>query len=1031
MRKISLLIIIAMAFSAKIMAQTRTISGKVLDDKGSALEGVSVSSSDGKQGTQTDKSGSFQLVVPSGLKNLIFTSVNYESATVTITGKSTVNVNLVPAEKALAEVLVVGYGTQKRKAVTASQTRVNPNTFNTLATTSIDQQLGGRAAGLQVTNSSGLVNQAPRIRIRGVNSISQGRDPLVVLDGVPTFSGGYSGAANTNVLSDINPADIESIDVLKDGSATAIYGSRAANGVILITTKKGRSGKTNVTYNATFGFAKALRRFDLLNADQFITIANEKLTNAGSPAAAFKSAENTNTDWQDIAMRGSAKTMNHSLSFDGGNDRTTYYFSFNYTNNQGIVKTNIAKRYGVKMNIEHKVNDWLKVGNNITLSRSEDNDQNNGGNALSGAIANALRALPNVRAFDPANTAFAGYNIKSDGSALGRDANTRDIENNYTNLAFVLDKNKFNSTRYRVINNAFAEIKFTKGFSYRLQASVDYNNGNDFFAYDPRHGDGRSQGGLVINQSLSRNRIVLTNLLSYNKNFGDHNLSLVGGYETQRDESSSFFGQGTSVSDVFFLSQNIISGSYINQFSGGGYSKSGLTSLFGRVNYDFKDRYFVQFSARRDGQSSLAEPNRYGFFPAISAGWRLSEESFWKGIVSEKVISDFKIRGSYGVVGNPLGGFPFLSTYASAQYGGLNGIAVSNVGNSDLKWETNKKLDIGFDMSLLNNKLNITFDYFRNNNDNLVLAAPLPVSFGVPNNSIFKNIGSSVNKGFEVTIGGNILTKKNFSWDFNFNYTNTKNEITSLYLNQDVIGNYNIIRVGQPINAIFGYSYAGVNSGNGNPMYNKADGTLIQGNIPTSTYHQVVKPDDPTLGSASTLAATDRRVLGNVVPTYFGGLSQTFRYKGLQLDLFFKYSGGNYIFNQTAQESLFNQGFTNNGTEILNRWTTAGQQTNVPKLWYGRENFINLNQSANSRFVEKGDFVKLENLALSYNIARNELQKIANGHIKSFRFFVQGQNLWLISDFSGIDPENITEAGINYNVIPSARSISVGISVGL
>ncbi len=931
----------------------------------------------------------------------------------------------------MSEVVVTGYGTQKKKAVTAAQSKINPNTINTLATSSIDQQLRGRAAGLQVTNSSGLVNQAPRIRIRGVNSISQGRDPLIVLDGVPTYSGGYSGVANTNALSDINPADIESVDILKDGSATAIYGSRAANGVILITTKKGRSGKSNLTYNATFGSAQPYQKFNLLNADEFITIANEKLTNASQAAAAFKNSENTNTDWQDVAMRSSAKTQNHSFSLDGGNEKTTFYLSFNYSDQQGLIKTNIARRYGVRINIEHKVNDWLKVGNNLTISRTEDNDQNNGGNALSGAIANALRALPNVRAFDPANTPFAGYNIKADGSALGRDANTRDIENNYTNLAFVLDKNQFKSSKNRIINNAFAEIRFIKGLTYRLQASIDYNNGIDFQGLDPRHGDGRGSIGSVFNQSLNRNRYVLQNILNYNVSFGSHNISAVAGNEIQRDESRNFNGQGTAISDIFFLSNNIISGSYVNQFSGGSFGKSGFTSYFGRVNYDFKEKYFFQISARRDGQSSLAEDKRFGTFPGFSAGWRLSEEGFWKNGGLNKIANEVKIRGGYAVVGNTLDGFPYLSTYGSARYGGLNGISVNNLGNPGLQWETNKKINVGVDISFLNSRFTLTADWFKNNNDNLVLAAPLPVSFGVPGNAVSRNIGSTLNDGIEITLGGNILAGKDFSWDANVNYTKTKNKVTSLYLNQDIISTYNILRVGQPINAIFGYNYAGVNSGNGNPMYIKADGKLIQGNIPTSSYAEVVKAGDPTLGAATTLAAGDRSVLGNAIPTFFGGISNTLRYKGFTFDFFFKYSGGNYIFNQTSQESLFNLGFANNSKEILQRWTAAGQSTNVPKLWYGRENFINLNQNANSRFVEKGDYIRLDNVSLSYNINKSSLQNFANGHIKSVRFFVQGQNLWLITGFSGIDPENITEAGINYNVVPSARNISFGLSVGL
>jgi TonB-linked SusC/RagA family outer membrane protein len=837
--------------------------------------------------------------------------------------------------------------------------------------------------------------------------------------------------ANTNALADINPADIESIDVLKDGSATAIYGSRAANGVILITTKKGRSGKSNVTYTTTFGRAKALNRFNLLNASEFITIANEKLTNASLAAAAFPNADNSSTDWQDVAMRSSANTQNHSLSLDGGNDRSTFYMSFNYSNQEGLIRTNYAKRYGLRLNIEHKVNDWLKIGNNLTVSRTEDNDQNNGGNALSGAIANALRALPNVRPFDPANTAFRGYNIKADGSALGRDANTRDIENNYTNLAFVLDQNKFNSIKNRIISNAFAEVKIIKGLTYRLQASIDYNTGTDFQGLDPLHGDGRSSGGVVFNQSLSRNRYSVQNVLTYTKSFGEHNVTAVAGYEIQRDQFSNFNAQGTAVSDNFFLSNNIISGSYSNQFSGGNFGKSGFTSLFGRINYDFRDRYFVQLSARRDGQSSLSAPNRYGTFPGVSAGWRISEEGFWTKSGLNKIANEVKIRGGYAVVGNTLDGFPYLSTYGSARYGGLNGIAVDNLGNDALLWETNKKLNLGADFAFLRNRITLTVDWFRNVNDNLVLNAPLPVSFGVPGNSVARNIGAAQNSGFEITVGANIINKKDFTWDANINYTYTKNKINELYLNQDVFGTYNINRVGQPINAIFGYNFAGVNSGNGNPMYSKADGTLIQGNIATSSYFTVVKSDDPALGTATTLSAADRSVLGNALPTYFGGISNTLRYKSFTLDFFFKYSGGNLIFNQTAQESLFNQGFTNNDRAILDRWTTAGQITNVPRLWYGRENFINLNQNATSRFVEKGDYIRLDNVSFSYTVDRNKLQKFAKGHIKSVRVFVQGQNLWLITGFSGIDPENITETGINYNVVPSARNISFGVSVGL
>lgn len=1030
MRKFLCLSVMLMLAGLTSWAQ-RTVTGRVTDASGAPVAGASVQVKNTTVGAVTRADGTFSVSVPANGKALVISGADVTQQEITIGSQTLINVTLQATERNLAEVVVVGYGTQRRKTVTSSQARINTESFNTLVTSSIDKQLGGRAAGIQVTNSSGLVNQAPRIRIRGVNSINQSRDPLIVLDGVPTFSGGFSSYANTNALADINPADIESLDVLKDGSATAIYGSRAANGVILITTKKGRSGRSNVTYNSTFGFSKPFRKFDLLNANEFITIANEKLTNANLPKAAFANSENTNTDWQQIAFRDQAFSQIHSLGIDGGNEKTTFYFSFNYSNQEGLIKTNKAKRYGARLNIDHKVNNWLKIGNNLTISRTDDNDQNNGGNALSGTIANALRALPNVRALDPANTAFAGYNIKPDGSALGRDANTRDIENNYTNLAFVLNNNKYSSIKYRIINNAFAEIRPFKGFSYRLQASVDYNSGTDFQGLDPRHGDGRGSVGSATNQSLTRNRYVLQNVLSYSTSIKSHNISAVVGNEIQRDENSSFFAQGTNLSDIFFLTTNVISGSYVNQFSGGGYNKSGFTSYFGRVNYDFQEKYFAQFSVRRDGQSSLAKDQRFGVFPGFSAGWRISEESFWKGSAINKVINEVKFRGGYAEVGNTLSGFPYLSTYGSAQYGGLNGIAVNLVGNTALKWETNKKLNVGADIALLNNRFNITADWFKNQNDNLVLQAPLPVSFGVPNNAVSRNIGDMENSGFELTLAGSILSNKDFSWDFNLNYTRTKNSVKSLYLNQDVIGSYNILRVGQPINAIFGYTYAGVNSGNGNPMFVKANGTLIQGNITNSTYYDVVKSNDPALGTATTLGATDRTVLGNPIPTFFGGFSNTIRYKSFTIDFLFRYSGGNYIFDQTNQESIYSQGFTNNGRVILDRWTTSGQVTNVPKLWYGRDNFINLNSSANSRFVEKGDFVRLDNLSFSYNLDKNLLQRIAKGNIKSLRMFVQGQNLWVSTRYKGIDPDNVTEAGINYNVTPSARTISLGISLGL
>ncbi|HMO62522.1 MAG TPA: TonB-dependent receptor [Ferruginibacter sp.] len=1035
MRKIAQLFFVLVLASSSALAQNKTVTGKVTDERNNTpLAGVSVTVKGSQAGTTTGSDGSFSLSVPATTKSLLFSSVNYVAQEISLGNKAEIIVRLISEEKALSEIVVVGYGTQRRKSVTSAIGKIDPEPITNLVTPSIDRQLGGRTAGIQVTSPSGLVNETPRIRVRGVNSINGARGPLIVLDGVPMVDGGFSSVANTNALTDINPADIESLEVLKDGSATAIYGSRASNGVILITTKKGKSGKSNVVYSNNFGFSNPYKKFDLLNAQEFVTISNEKFRNAGNPDQAFMNSDNTNTDWQSYVYRKNAMAQTHNISIDGGNDRTTFFFSVNYTDQEGMVITNKVKRYGIRANLDHKVNKWFKITNNITLSRTEDNDQNTGTNALSGAVANSMRALPNVRIFNPDLPQFGGYNVLPDGSALGRDANLRTIENNYTNIAFVLDNNKYNSTKHRIINNFAIELKPVSWLTYTSRANIDYYNGFDFQSLDSRHGDGRSSGGIVYNQSLNNLRWVFQNYINANKSFGDHNLFVTAGTEVQNEEFKRFHGQGTTISDLFFLQENLISNSYVNQFSGGLYQKGpGFVSYFGRLNYDFGNKYFLQFSFRRDGLSRFAQDKRFGNFPGVSAGWRLSEEDLWKNSNISKTISDFKIRGSWARVGNDqiAGGlFPFSSLYGIRPYGSASGIALAQLGNPALSWETQDKLDIGADIAFLNDRFNLTFDWFSNKNNGLVLAAPLPVSFGVPLNQIYQNIGNMESRGFEISLGGKIIQTPNFSWDVNVNYTKVTNNVNALYLNQDVVTPYNILSVGQPINALFGYDFAGVNSGNGNPMYRKIDGTLIQGDIATSTYYTVIKEDDPTLGTQTTLAATDKKLLGNVLPTWFGGISSDLRYKDFSVNMLWRYSGGNYIFNETKGTSLLTQGFTNNGKVILNRWQNPGDITDVPKLWYGRDNFTNLQNNANSRFVEKGDFIRLENLQIAYSVNKKALGSILNGNIKSLRFFVQGQNLLVFTGYTGIDPENITENGIDLNTVPRPRVISGGLSIG-
>ena len=675
----------------------------------------------------------------------------------------------------------------------------------------------------------------------------------------------------------------------------------------------------------------------------------------------------------------------------------------------------------------------------MTISRTEDNDQNNGGNSLSGAMSSSLRALPNVRVFNPDHV--TGYNITVSGEALGTDSNKRVIENNFSNPKYVLDKNKFNSDKYRLITNTFIEIAPVNGLTIRSQASIDYQTGTDFNFLDPVHGDGRSAGGIVAEQNLQRSRYVWQNFFNYARVIAlKHTIGLTGGVEMQRDINRAYNGSGGGLSDVFFASENIISNTYATQVSGGSFSKAGFQSFFGRLTYDFRGKYFIQLTLRRDGLSSLAPENRYGNFPGASLGWKLSEERFWKNSSVAKIINDVKFRGSYAVVGNPLTGFPYLSTYGPAPYGSISGNAINLVGNPSLKWETNKKINIGADISFLNSRINLTVDHFINKNDDLVLQAQTPPSVGIPGNFIFKNIGTMENKGWEFSVNGDILRKKDFSWNVNFNITKTKNTVLSLVdgITEQIVpgpnnGNFNILRVGQPINGFYGFQYAGVNSANGNPMWYKADGSLVQYNVVNTTaagLYLVVKPGDPALGSPTNLATTDRLILGSPVPTWFGGLTNSFNYKGFGLEIFLRFSGGNKVYNLTRQEVFNSMGFVNNGKEILNRWTPSNTNTDVPKLFYGRDAQINLNGNLNSRFLEDGDFLRLQNVMLYYQFDKKGLEQITNGYVKSIRFFVQGQNLAIWTKYGGIDPENATELGIENSSVPQLRSIAMGLNLG-
>ncbi len=1031
--KFSLILTLCLVLIAQLtFAQQKSLSGTVSDDSGIPLAGVNILVKGTTTGTQTDFDGKYSINAKMG-DILSFTYVGLKTKDVTVGASNTINVTMMEDAAILDEIVVVGYGVQKKSEVTGAISSISGSDIQGLVTPSFESQLAGRAAGVQVTSNNGIIGEAPRIRIRGIASIGSGTSPLIVVDGMPIYSGDVGGYASANGLGDINPNDIESYEILKDGAATAIYGSRAANGVILITTKKGKKGTMKVNYSNVTGFASAIKTFDLLETPDFLIIANEKRTNRGQEPWAVGST--FNTDWQDAVLNTNALQTDHNLSLNGGSESTKYFFSMGYANQQGVALANSLARYNLRSNLEHNVNKWLTVGGSIAITRTEYSGLNTGRNSLSGNIFNATRQLPNTPIFNPNHP--TGYNLSEDNSVVGQWDNTDPVGDNISNIAYVLAKNKFESKVNRTLVNAFASMDLFEGFNYRFQASADNPLTSGFLYYSPVHGDGRGSNGRLQNNNTDLLRWNIQNILSYNKSFNDtHNFDVTLVAEYQKEKNQSFFGTGTDLLDEFY-NQNLVTDAYGTQTSGGSITENGIISYVGRLSYNYKQKYFLQGSVRRDGISKLSEAKRWNNFTGYSAGWNIANEEFFSGIKS--TINEFKLRGSYSEVGNTeIGSYPYLGLTSASQYGTLNGIAFTQFGNDQLLWETSKKTDFGVDLGLLNNKVRVTFDYYTNEIDGLILDVPIATSLGVPSNRVKKNIGSMSNKGLEFSVDYRAVANENFSWNITANLTLDKNEVTSIPDSQDILGGTFtdtsiapnlIIREGESINSLYGYQYWGVNPENGNPVYYKADGTLVQGNLATSTYF-VFDPNNPTdLSTASSLSAGDDRViLGNTLPKYYGSVINRFAYKSFDLTFMFRFSGGNKIFNSTRRD-LVTQNLNNNSTEILGRWQSPENPGDgiTPRLWASTNTFTNLTGIATSRFLEDGDFISLDNITLGYQLPAALTERI---RVDNLRFFIQGQNLLTITDYKGLNPEMET-GGVDLNGTPRARILSLGINVNL
>jgi Outer membrane receptor proteins, mostly Fe transport len=656
---------------------------------------------------------------------------------------------------------------------------------------------------------------------------------------------------------------------------------------------------------------------------------------------------------------------------------------------------------------------------------------NNNQSALSGAMYNSLRQLPNTPIYDPKTP--TGYNIFTQGtsSVVGPWKNNAIIANGISNIVYVLNNNMYTSNLTRFIGDVYAGVKITDWLKYRAQFGADNSITDGRLYWNKVHGDGFASGGIVEGNNLNMLRYNIQNMLTFDKAFGSHNLLLTLVQEFQHQRSNYIFGGGSGLADDYFGQGGPITNSYTVQTSGGSITESALASYIARFNYNFAKKYFLQASVRRDGLSQLPYANRWGTFPGVSVGWTVSNENFMQSI--RPTLSDLKLRASYAKVGNTdIGNYPFMSLYGNARYGDATGLALIQGGNPDLKWETSVKYDYGVDFGFFNNRLTLSADYFINDQNDIILDRPVSPLLGIPNNNIRQNIGASKNSGIEFSANTDIIKKSDLVWNVGANVSFVKNEVTALVDGSDILYNIDsnrqqvgIIRIGESIRSLYGFEYWGVNPANGNPVYFKADGSLVQQDAMTGAYTTFNASNPGAAGSAASLVAADKKILGNTIPKYFGAFNTSVKYKNFDLGALVRFSGGNKILNLTRRD-LLGMDFTNNSTEILNRWQSPSNPGDgwTPRVIAARSAYINMDGIATSRFVEDGSFVKIDNITLGYSLPKDLVQSIG---MSQFRIFTTVQNAFIFTKYTGIDPE-LEINGVDFNTVPRQRTLSVGLN---
>ena len=1042
------------------IAQQKTISGKVTDaTTGLPVIGSSVSVKGSRVATQTDADGNFTLSVPNSAKTLIITSIGYESQDISITSQNQISVSLKTADSRLNEVVVVGYGTQKRKDLTGSVSSVTATQIAKVPVTTLDQALQGRAPGVQIINNDASPGGNISVLIRGIGSLaSGGNNPLYVVDGYPTTGG----------INNINPNDIASIDVLKDASATAIYGIRAANGVVIITTKKGTRNKMQVSLDAYVSTQDKPKEYDLLNAKDFAALSNEveaaDLTNTYFGLPIWHTPDQLhNLDWQNAVYR-TGVTQNYTVGIRGGSDKVQAAMSFGYYDQKGIIIGSFFKRYSLNLNLDYQATSWLKSSTSVKYSYQDANNPLNGFNLLNVAL--------NPPTMDSGSRITT--QIKDGKGNYGFYNPLKNVVSSFGNPVYSVETNQYQNVTNYILASTYLEATIFDGLKIKTNLGVNTSNFNSFYLQPADNRAAQQYPGAVttpanFHQTLNKTfEWLWENTISYDKTFGLHTINFVGGISAQENTWTGMGGGGippNSVTrDLSLVSNLTLDQNIPGTNTGNGQNIYALASTFGRITYQFADKYMLTATVRRDGSSKFDKGHKYGTFPSAAVGWRIKNESFLK---SADWLSDLKLRGSYGEVGNesPIGLFQYQSLYAgnfpsSVNGGGLdnlgypfnkiyqNGIAQIQPANPTLKWETDKQTDIGIDAAFLHGALTFTADWFNRDSKDFLLRLAAPAQTGY--NFITRNIGSMNNTGFEFALNYNGNGNKDFHYRVGLTGTTIQNKLTSITSGTDFVSNFGGLNlngfqgwtefsrsyIGKPVGEFFGLKAIGI-------YQSQAQIDALNVKAPGGIYRPgtVARPGDRYFAdiTGDGLVNDDDRVLiGNPQPKFYGGLTLDATYKAWDINLYFYGSEGNKILNyvESNSESLSRRGGvgSQNVNEVYfkNHWTPTN-----PSNRYARANGTNgdassLNNVPSSVWIEDGSFVKLKNVSIGYTFPTSLLSKYS---ISKVRAYVSAQNLFFITKYTGLDPEigiqnaNATQNGVDNGAYPSSKFFTFGLNV--